>query len=375
MLTKKANLYQYCYAASYSELSEKNQCNNHWGCYIDKKKLPEKSPEIIFGADPNKANLADWMFVMDVPLFNCSTTIPRERRILFLAEPPMIREYDTKYLEQFGVVVSPYKISDFSGYLMVENPRLGWFVGRGAGSEACKPIFNELSDVKDYIQPAKTKMASIVTSLKKSQVEYQRRILFFEALINHFGTRIDYYGRDFSPIYEKLDAIAPYKYHICVENSVVNNYWTEKLADAWIAWSLPIYCGAPNILEEIPDPQGIEIIDIDNIPASIKKIEKIFRDDFYHTRMDAIKCCRDWVIQEVNPFKKVAEIIRNASPSILRIPKLTEPYKIAPPKKRKKNLLKRVQEIITSHKGRIIATRAHDKYLKMNALQDDRVNG
>ncbi|MDL2264619.1 glycosyltransferase family 10 [Synergistaceae bacterium OttesenSCG-928-I11] len=267
-----------------------------------------------------------------------------------------------EYLEQFATVISPYVIPGFSGRLMVENPRLGWLAGRGIGNKIYRPIFSNLSDVRNYPRPDKKKKISIISSLKKSCVEYQKRILFLEALIDRFGNRIDYYGRDFAPIDEKLDAIAPYRYHICIENSIVENYWTEKLADAWIGWSLPIYCGAPNIREKLPDSKGIEVIDIDNIPESLRKIEKILCDDDYDTRIDAIASCREWVIQEVNPFGKVAEIIENAPSSILQLPRLASPYRFEYPRKRKKTLIERMSRMIISHRGKRIATRVCGKY-------------
>jgi hypothetical protein len=45
-----------------------------------------------------------------------------------------------------------------------------------------------------------------------------------------------------------------------LENSVQKNYWTEKLADAYLSWCVPLYYGCPNI-DEYFDPRSIRKID------------------------------------------------------------------------------------------------------------------
>ena len=52
---------------------------------------------------------------------------------------------------------------------------------------------------------------------------------------------------DINPIEDKFDALIGYKYHLALENSVIPDYWTEKLADSLLAWCKPIYYGCPNI--------------------------------------------------------------------------------------------------------------------------------
>jgi len=64
---------------------------------------------------------------------------------------------------------------------------------------------------------------------------------------DYFGERIDIFGRGINEIEDKWDALDRYKYHIALENSVVEDYWTEKLSDAYLAGCYPIYYGCPNI--------------------------------------------------------------------------------------------------------------------------------
>jgi len=48
-------------------------------------------------------------------------------------------------------------------------------------------------------------------------------------------------------IHEYLDFINKYKFMICFENTSISNYFTEKLINAYIGNTIPIYWGCPNI--------------------------------------------------------------------------------------------------------------------------------
>ncbi len=41
------------------------------------------------------------------------------------------------------------------------------------------------------------------------------------------------------------------------ENSLATDYVTEKLYDAFVAGCVPLYLGAPNIADLLPDPESI----------------------------------------------------------------------------------------------------------------------
>lgn len=45
--------------------------------------------------------------------------------------------------------------------------------------------------------------------------------------------------------------------HVMQENSIATDYVTEKLYDAFVAGCVPLYYGAPNIEDLLPDPDSI----------------------------------------------------------------------------------------------------------------------
>jgi hypothetical protein len=280
--------------------------------------------DITFHAGRTPDAAADWIFVADRPYGSFQTNVPKERRVLVLSEPPGIRKYAPAYLRQFGTAVSPYPLDGYDGRVILHHPCIGWLAGNGTGgSEDACPRFRNIEDVRAF-HCDKTKLLSIVSSLKVFCAGHKQRIAFLEALQQHFGNRAEYFGREFSPVKDKLDAIAPYKYHIAIENSAMENYWTEKLTDAWIGWSLPLYYGDPAILAQVPDPRGLELIDIHDIPSALGTIERVLRDDDYASRLEAIKKCRDWAIQESNLLEYACSLISGAERSILGARSLAE---------------------------------------------------
>lgn len=52
---------------------------------------------------------------------------------------------------------------------------------------------------------------------------------------------------------DKDEALADYRFHIALENSVHCDYWTEKLADPFLRGCYPIYSGCPNLSSYFPD--------------------------------------------------------------------------------------------------------------------------
>ena len=79
-----------------------------------------------------------------------------------------------------------------------------------------------------------------------------------------------------------------YKFTLCLENAIFPGYVTEKIFDALFAGSIPIYYGAPDITELIPNDSFIDIRDFknyDNLYTFISMMDK----QKYENYMIAIK--------------------------------------------------------------------------------------
>lgn len=84
---------------------------------------------------------------------------------------------------------------------------------------------------------------------------------------------IDLYGRGTTkPIEYKEEALLEYRYSVVIENSKTDNYFTEKLVDALIVGTVPIYWGCPNI-EAFFDTRGFIIVnDVDEIREAVANL-------------------------------------------------------------------------------------------------------
>lgn len=77
-------------------------------------------------------------------------------------------------------------------------------------------------------------------SLKNLPPKWQKR--FFNLIDKSKNKKVD----------SKLDAIADYKFNLCIENAEFPGYITEKIIDAMVAKTIPVYMGAPDVEDFIP---------------------------------------------------------------------------------------------------------------------------
>jgi hypothetical protein len=92
----------------------------------------------------------------------------------------------------------------------------------------------------------KTRMISLIASNKRSQEGHLLR----HRIVEWAGSAevdMDVMGRGYKPFAAKSDGLAPYRYSVVVENVREWNYFTEKLVDAVLCRTVPIYWGCPNI--------------------------------------------------------------------------------------------------------------------------------
>ena len=78
------------------------------------------------------------------------------------------------------------------------------------------------------------------------------------AWIQTENLNVDLIGRGYRPFSRKSDGLAPYRFSVIIENSIEPGYFTEKIIDAILCETVPIYLGCPNI-EQFLDTRGMII--------------------------------------------------------------------------------------------------------------------
>jgi hypothetical protein len=73
--------------------------------------------------------------------------------------------------------------------------------------------------------------------------------------------------------------MAKYLFTLAFENSNTKDYVTEKVYQALVAGTVPIYIGAPNIDDLIPSPDSIIKAADFNSPAALAKHLRFLRDN------------------------------------------------------------------------------------------------
>lgn len=165
---------------------------------------------------------------------------------------------------------------------------------------------------RDYDQlvacpcPQKTRDLSWVTSDIAVFPGHRARLRFLRAMSGKID--FDLFGRGFASIEDKWDGLAPYRYSFAIENHRNPYYWTEKIADCFLAWTMPIYSGCRRIKDYFPEESMIEI-DVDD-PNVADRIRSEMAGDRWRRNLDAIAHARELVLNRYQFFPFIVGEIR-----------------------------------------------------------------
>ncbi len=200
----------------------------------------------------------------------------------------------------------------FSSYVMLrkpynyELPFLPWMINQNHGSYDPKH-FRDINYFQTLDKIPKSKFMSVFCSNKEISPWQSVRLKFVSELKEALGSRLDWFGNGVSPLVEKWDGIAPYKYHIVLENRISNNLITEKLYDSYLGLSLPLYAGAPNVGNFFPEKSFITL-DIKNKNESVNLIYSLYESEVYETRIQDLILARNLVLNKYNLWCRLSSI-------------------------------------------------------------------
>ncbi len=225
--------------------------------------------------------------------------------MLVTSEPYSVLSYPKGYCRQFGLVCSCQENLRLPN--VIYTPAiLTWFVGINHDRNLRVTMNRE--DIA-AARPEKTRLISVVTSDKAFTQGHIDRIRFVRRLQEHYGDRIDVFGRGYRPFGDKWNVLAPYKYHIAIENSVSAYYWTEKISDCYLAGTYPLYYGCPNIGNYFPEG-AFTPVDIRNPDKAIAAIDKAIAADAYGNHRAELAESKRLVMDEYNMYDYMAGICR-----------------------------------------------------------------
>jgi hypothetical protein len=241
----------------------------------------------------------DWLVVYDTWIQGrLLTNIPWERRILICAEPQTFHRYQERFLSQFGHIITTQRVSRHPG-VIYSQPAINWLVGVRFGATGEQVEFPLRFEDFELPPPSKTKLCSVICSNKAMSSGHRKRLAFVERIKSEFGDQIDVFGRGFHEIRDKDEALADYRYHIAIENSIQSDYWTEKLADAFLRGCFPIYAGCPNLNDYFP-LGSYEPINIDQPNKAIGIIRSVLSSEIDQERKSELAEAKQLVLWKHN---------------------------------------------------------------------------
>lgn len=232
------------------------------------------------------SNLGIWKNVIGVDSIDeCDFVIVLGKKTNFNTNKPIIqfrREPDV--VENFVPYKNSHEVYDYS--LNKFHVAVWTFISK---------TYDELINLPYQ----KTKKISVVASNKwNHRVEFLKKI--------EGNNNIDFFGRRYKSLNYKDDGILPYEYSVAIENSSIDNYFSEKINDCFLLWSKPIYWGCSNINHYFPE-DSYEKIDLDDP----KKIIEIINKPVTKKDIELLRESRNLVLNSYNMWEVIYKIVNN----------------------------------------------------------------
>lgn len=254
--------------------------------------------DVNFTFDP--VTECDLLISLNPPNRDINVRCPIGNKWLFTGESPIEQyKWQIESFKHFDRVFTFWDKS-ISNNIIHDQTALPWIIGKSY-DDLVKLTYEEgLLVKKDRV--------SWITSNASHKDGHKLRMSFKDYLLEHnFG--FDLFGRGFNPIDDKFDGIFPYKYSIAIENYSCNDYWTEKIADCFLSWTIPIYWGAKNILSFFPE-KSIILVDPNDMKKSLQIIRDALENDYFGSNAGPLAEARDLILNKYQLFPHTCELIK-----------------------------------------------------------------
>lgn len=247
----------------------------------------------------NDCDEADWWIIWGGVNQKEYCKVKPERIIYITDEAYPERSFNPLFLKQFSFIATVR--TDIPGPNVLRIHEFApWYFNKN------------YDEIANLTVPTKTKSISVISSDLTLLPGHKRRFAFVNKLIGHYKDRIDVYGRGFNEIPDKYDALIDYKYSIAIENNILKGYFTEKISECFLTYTLPVYFGCPDI-EDYYDQRSIVKIDINDYKTAFRTIEELLEADSYYDKLKFIIDSREKFISAYHMFPAIVELIRKAS--------------------------------------------------------------
>ncbi|MCB1364981.1 MAG: hypothetical protein KDK02_12725 [Rhodobacteraceae bacterium] len=121
------------------------------------------------------------------------------------------------------------------------------------------------------------------------------------------GQDVAIMGRGYTPFAAKAEGLAPYRYSVVIENVRERNYFSEKLVDAVLCNTVPIYWGCPNLGDFIDTAGIVECRD----EADIRRAVEAASPADFAARLPALRAVQPVLDRYCDLERRAAQAIRD----------------------------------------------------------------
>ncbi len=315
----KEKKYQQQYFASYSANEKTKVCtyqsgfSRHYTRFFTSSDAQEHSFNLV--AQPDQAEVVVFINTVD------SKVLRRDQRaILFFHEP---LAYAHLYQSEIDENIFPKANLQIVAHL----PSASLFIKGSEGIKFHRSIpyihFHHMAtydQLNSIDETNRTKLICSITSGLNGIPGYESRRLFLENF-SATNTLFDLFGK-FSqlavaiPSYRgqcltKWKTVSQYKYSLVIENSTDDYYISEKIFDALICGSMPIYHGSDKIFEVLPKEWFYHLPSLDI--TEISKLNAFIATNAYKTVSDnRVEICK-FIYEKFSFYSALEKLLANES--------------------------------------------------------------
>ncbi len=171
--------------------------------------------------------------------------------------------------------------------------------------------------LQEMLPSPKTRLLSAIASTAGALPGHKSRLEYITALQN-FGVNFDLFGRGREvELAEKSEGLLPYMYSVAIENSNQAGYFTEKIFDPILCWTVPIYVGAPDIEDYLPSAAYVSLPPGD--PELGAAMLSALSEEDYKSRLPALADARKLILERYSMGAVVRSITAGHQSGRLRV--------------------------------------------------------
>lgn len=228
----------------------------------------------------------DYLVILEYPKRDFSVKVNEDNILHLCLEPPNEVSKYRQYANKKTKLI--YNQLDIKKNNILTHGALPWHVNKD---------YDFLSELKAESLEKENTIVWI-TSNQRTSKGHNTRMDFLENIENLPFVKL--YGRGIKPIDDKWDVLNKSKYAIAYENFQSDYYWTEKIIDCFLSFTMPLYFGCNTIENFFPKNSFIQIDPNDkHIDLFLKEIVTSTK---WEDNLEAISEARELILNEYQLF-------------------------------------------------------------------------